>query len=131
MCKSWTRRILRKPSWKSDLSTELFNNNVDKQLIQGQTGHPSNAGVRAYKRPGDKHFKEVSKLLQPPPAKKQCDLENIDASPVKNTSFHGNRALLSPINNETGLIELGMGVIPGTFNAGGNITFNFNFNTYM
>ena len=43
-------------SGKVTCATELFNNNIDKQLIQGQTGHHSNADVRAYKRPGDKHF---------------------------------------------------------------------------
>ena len=31
-------------------ATERFNNCIDEQLIHGQAGHRSNAGVRAYKR---------------------------------------------------------------------------------
>ncbi len=52
-------------SGKVTCATELFNSNVDEQLIMRQTGHRSNA-VRAYKRPGADHDMLVSSILQPP-----------------------------------------------------------------
>ena len=57
-------------SGKVTCATALFNENIDEQLIQIQTGHQSTEGVRYYKRPTEDHFKKVSKILQPPPAKK-------------------------------------------------------------
>ena len=57
-------------SGKVTCATALFSENIDEQLIQIQTGHRSTEGVRYYKRPTEDHFKKVSKILQPPPAKK-------------------------------------------------------------
>ena len=59
-------------SGKVTCATELFNNNIDEQLIQAQTGHRSTA-VRSYKRPGEEHSNEISRILQPPAPKHSSD----------------------------------------------------------
>ena len=63
-------------SGKVTCATELFNNMVDEQLIQHYTGHRSVDSVRAHKRPGDEHFKSVSRILQPPTKAIQSGLPN-------------------------------------------------------
>ena len=105
---------------------------IDKQLIQMQTGHRSTSGVRCYKRPSDDHFKNASKILQPPPSKKSpCNdvttIENINPSPnisqkMSPKKSPNDRLPLASMQN-LGIIT---GAMPGTFNAG-SITFNFNF----
>ena len=67
---------------KVTCATELFNNMVDEQLIQHYTGHRSVNSVRAYKRPGDEHFKSVSRILQPPPKAIQSGLPNTTLLPL-------------------------------------------------
>ncbi len=52
-------------SGKVTCATQLFENNIDEQLIMRQTGHCSRA-VRNYKRPGVQHDQLVSSVLQPP-----------------------------------------------------------------
>ena len=99
-------------SGKVTCATELFNNNIDEQLIQVQTGHRSTA-VRAYKRPGEEHSKMVSRILQPPAPKKSCALVDT-CTPTPDP--------LSEVN----ISEL-LNRSVGTFNSSGNITFNFNF----
>ena len=42
-------------SGKVTCATELFNNNIDEQLIMKQTGHRSQDAVRKYKRPSVQH----------------------------------------------------------------------------
>ncbi len=51
-------------SGKVTYATQLFENNIDEQLIMRQTGHRSGA-VRNYKRPGVQHDQLVSSVLQP------------------------------------------------------------------
>ncbi len=57
-------------SGKVTCATQLFENNVDEQLIKRQTGHRSDA-VRQYKRPSDAHALQVSDILQAPAPKRQ------------------------------------------------------------
>ena len=76
-------------SGKVTCATELFSANVDEQLIQIHTGHRSIDAVRCYKRPAHDHFKNTSKILQPPPAKKSTNDESENINPsslIKSTS---------------------------------------------
>ena len=51
-------------SGKVTCTTELYINEVDKQLIQAQTGHRSTSSVRCYKRTQEEHIRKVSRILQ-------------------------------------------------------------------
>ena len=63
-------------SGKVTCATELFNNNIDEQLIMKQTGHRSQDAVRKYKRPSVQHDIQVSDILQPPVPKKFATSES-------------------------------------------------------
>lgn len=65
-------------SGKVTCATELFNNNIDEQLIMKQTGHRSQDAVRKYKRPSAQHEKQVSDILQPPAPKRYNTSESLD-----------------------------------------------------
>ena len=57
-------------SGKVTCATELFNNNIDEQLIMKQIGHRSPDALRKYKRPSVQHDIQVSDIMQPPVPKK-------------------------------------------------------------
>ena len=64
-------------SGKVTCATSLFRSGVDEQLIKKQTGHRSDASVRAYKRSCSEQDAMVSSILQPPePKKPQPEKEN-------------------------------------------------------
>ena len=67
---------------------------IDEQLIQALTGHRSRAGVQCYKRPGEQHFKHVSKIL-PPPTSKKPSTENDDPYSEKTSPPEKERELSS------------------------------------
>lgn len=104
---------------------------IDEQLIQAHTGHHSRAGVQCYKRPGEQHFKHVSKMLQPPPSKKPST-KNDDPYPKKTSPLEKETELtssqkltpLAPLSPAE-LFQNSVGSVPGTLQAtnGGNITF--------
>ena len=121
-------------SGKVTCATELFRNMIDEQLIQAHTGHRSRAGVQCYKRPGEQHFKHVSKILQPPPSKKPstenddpCSEKTSPPEKKRELSTSQKRTPLAPLSPAE-LFQNNVGSMPGTFQAtnGGNITFNFN-----
>ena len=64
-------------SGKVTCATQLFEENVDEQLIKLQTGHRSDA-VCAYKRPTKSHALQVSNILQPPLPKKAAKLPEME-----------------------------------------------------
>ena len=140
-------------SGKVTCATELFGNMVDEQLIQQYTGHCSTESVRQYKRASDDHFKLVTRILQPPPAKVCAFCSQNDSGPsvsFKHDDDQENRSaddatkqivaqqshgavgiastpstphFRSPLENLSN--SIGSATIQAT--NGGNMTFNFNF----
>ena len=87
--------------------------------------------VQCYNRPGEQHFKHVSKILQPPPSKK-LSTQNDDPYPEKTSPFEKERQLSSsqkrtplPPLSPAELFQNSVSSVPGTLQAtnGGNITF--------
>jgi len=63
-------------SGKVTCATQLFEENVDEQLIQLQTGSRNDA--RAYKRPTKSHALQISNTLQPSLPKKAAKLPEME-----------------------------------------------------
>ena len=136
-------------SGKVTCATELFGSMVDEQLIQHYTGHRSVESVRQYKRAREDHFKQVSRILQPPPLKirpaisfssendsssYQDEQNNQDAKQLaqpQGTIANGSGTRqprvprITPLEDITNSVGAGAATIQAT--NGGNITFNFNF----
>ena len=70
-------------SFRATVASRLFENGIDEQLIQEQTGHSSTA-VRRYKRTSDSLKRKVSNVLQ----NEDCSKKAKDETSITEPCLH-------------------------------------------
>ena len=109
-------------SGKVTCATQLFEENIDEQLIQLQTG-PRNDAVRAYKRPTKSHALQISNISQPSLPKKRAKLpemevfggyhaENKENSVVPAQNFQSNSQQSSVMHSIVITLPIVMALLP-------------------
>ena len=106
-------------------ATQLFEENVDEQLIKLQTGHCSDA-VNAYKRPTKSHALQVSNILQPPLPKKAAKLPEMEAFGGYHAENKENSVVPAQSNSQQSSV-MHSSVTHFTNSYGTSPTFVFNF----